>query len=191
MATFVEDTVALLERLNAAPAHVYGMSFGGMVAQELALTHREAVRSLVLAATRPGGGPPVQRDISSVPKARPWLAMYSEGFASAHPGHVADDLRHRSRHMPQARRRQWEAMQEWRSWDRLPALRVPTLVIHGTGDRVVPVAYGRQLAERIPGAELVLLEGAGHLYYSEQPEASDRAVLGFLDRVDGRELAAG
>jgi len=192
IATFVEDTVALFVFLGAGRAHVYGMSFGGMVAQELALTHPEAVRSLVLAATRAGGGPPVPRDAGSmnVPKSRPWLALYSEGFAAAHPAHVADDLRHGARQQPNARRRQWEAMRSWRSWDRLPALRVPTLVLHGTQDRLVPSALGRQLADRIPKAELVLLEGAGHLYHSEQPEAADRAVLDFLDGVDARERAA-
>jgi pimeloyl-ACP methyl ester carboxylesterase len=59
---------------------------------------------------------------------------------------------------------------------------VPTLVLHGTEDLAVSPENARLLAERIPGAELVLLEGAGHLYHSEQAEAADAAVLDFLRR---------
>jgi len=60
------------------------------------------------------------------------------------------------------------------------------LVLHGTEDRLVAPENARMLAERIPGAQLVLLEGAGHVYHAEQPEAADEAVLVFLRRVDGR-----
>lgn len=73
-------------------------------------------------------------------------------------------------------------MQAFDAFDRLPALRVPTLVIHGTEDQAIPVENARRLAERIPGAELVLLEGAGHLYHSEQAEVADAAVLDFIRR---------
>ena len=64
----------------------------------------------------------------------------------------------------------------------LPAIRVPTLVLHGTEDLAVSPQNARQLAEQIPGAELILLEGAGHLYLSEQAEAVDAAVLDFVRR---------
>ena len=62
----------------------------------------------------------------------------------------------------------------------------PTLVLHGTDDRLVPVENARRVASLIPGARLVLLEGAGHVYHSEQPEAADAAVLSFLDDVEAR-----
>ena len=124
--------------------------------------------------------------MASVPKAKPYLALYSERFAREHPDHVAEDILVGSQN-PQpahAGRRQWEAMQGWSSFERLGQIRCPTLVLHGTEDRLVPVANARLLADRIPNAELVLLEGAGHLYHSEQPERADRAVLGFLGRVE-------
>jgi pimeloyl-ACP methyl ester carboxylesterase len=73
-------------------------------------------------------------------------------------------------------------MQGFDSYDRLPSLRVPTLVLHGTEDRVIPVENGRRLAERIPGAEVVLLEGAGHVYHSERADEADAAVLDFVRR---------
>jgi 3-oxoadipate enol-lactonase len=181
MDTFVDDTLALLDELGLESAHLYGQSFGGMVGQELALSHPERVRSLTLAATHPGRSHGV-RSTATVPKDRPWLQLYSPGFAEAHPEHVADDVHSGIPQEPDARRGQWEAMQRFDSYDRLPGLRVPTLVLHGTADRVVDPENARILARRIPGAELVMLERAGHVYHSEQPEAADRAVLEFVRR---------
>jgi 3-oxoadipate enol-lactonase len=179
MATFVEDTLALLDHLEIDRAHLYGQSFGGMVAQEMALTEPDRVRSLILACTHPGirHAVPVR---AAGPKARPWEAMYSPGFLREHPEEVAEDQRLGTPQRPAMARRQWEAMQGFDAYDRLPSLRLPTLVIHGTEDRAVHPDNARILAERIPGARLVLLEGAGHVYHAEQPEAADRAVLGFV-----------
>jgi pimeloyl-ACP methyl ester carboxylesterase len=73
-------------------------------------------------------------------------------------------------------------MQDFDSFDRLPSMRVPTLILHGTQDQAIGVGNAKLLAERIPGAELVLLDGAGHLYHSEQAEAADAAVLDFIRR---------
>jgi pimeloyl-ACP methyl ester carboxylesterase len=70
------------------------------------------------------------------------------------------------------------------SFDRLPNLRVPTLVVHGAEDQAIAPENGELLAERIPGAELVLIEGAGHLYHSEQAGRADAAVLDFIRRHD-------
>jgi 3-oxoadipate enol-lactonase len=179
IATFVEDSVGLLDHLGIGSAHLYGQSFGGMVAQELALSHPERVRSVILAATHPGRWRAVAVE-ANVPKDRPWLALYAPGFAEAHPDHVEADLRAGLPQAPGAARRQWEAMQAFDAWDRLPSIRVPTLVIHGTEDRTIAPENGRLLAERIPGARLHLLEGAGHVYHSERPEEADAAVLGFV-----------
>jgi pimeloyl-ACP methyl ester carboxylesterase len=187
MATLVDDTMGLLDHLGVDRAHLYGMSMGGMVAIESALTRPGRVRSLVLAATHAGparASAPARR--RSVPKDRPYLALYSRRFAAEHPDHVAEDILVGSQ-QPQpasAGRRQWEAVQAWDAWDRLGDIRVPALVLHGTEDDLVDVANARRLAAAIPGAELVLLEGAGHLYHSEQPDEADRAVNEFLARVD-------
>jgi len=185
--TLVDDTVALLDHLELPRAHLYGMSMGGMVAIEAGLAHPGRVRSLVLAATHAGvcgASPPATR--RSVPKDRPYLALYSERFAAKHPDHVAEDLRVGARNpqAPGARLRQWEAVQAWDAWDRLGGLSVPTLVLHGTEDAVIDVENARRMAGAIPGAELGLIEGAGHLYHSEQPDEADRIVLRFLARVD-------
>jgi 3-oxoadipate enol-lactonase len=187
MATFVEDTIALLDALGIGRAHVYGQSFGGMVAQEIALGSPERVRTLILGCTHAGPRHAVRAKSSGVPKGAPWRAMYSPAFPDRHPEHVAEDLRigaAQPKH-PEGGRRQWEAMQGFDSFERLPALRVPTLIVHGTEDQAIPPENARVLAERIPHAELVLLEGAGHLYHSEQAEAADAAVLDFVRRHGG------
>jgi pimeloyl-ACP methyl ester carboxylesterase len=184
MATFVDDTLAMLEHLGVQRAHVYGQSFGGMVAQELGLTAPQRVRTLILACTHMGPTRAVRAEGSTAAKHEPWRALYAPGFPEAHPEHVAEDLRvsaTQPKH-PVGGRRQWEAMQGFDSYDRLPSLRVPTLVLHGTEDQVIPVENGRRLAERIPGAEVVLLEGAGHVYHSERADEADAAVLDFVRR---------
>jgi pimeloyl-ACP methyl ester carboxylesterase len=187
ISTFVDDAAALLDHLGIESAHVYGQSFGGMIAQELALTHPDRLRSLILAATSPGPRHAVSPGSGArVPKDRPHLALYSEAFALEHPGHVAEDIRVGSQNPqpPHARRRQWEAMQGFDSLDRLEDIARPTLVLHGTADRLVPVRNAELLAERIPGARLALLEGAGHVYHSERADEADAAVLAFLDEVE-------
>lgn len=183
MATFVDDTVALLGHLGIDRAHVYGQSFGGMVAQELVLSHPDRVWALILAATH-CGGPHAVPTRAKAPKGEPWRELYAPGFPDDHPEHVADDLRVGGER-PQAShagRRQWEAVQGFDIYDRLPGIRVPTLVLHGTEDQMVPVENARILAERILGAELLLLEGAGHVYHSERADEADAAVLDFIRR---------
>jgi pimeloyl-ACP methyl ester carboxylesterase len=186
MRTFADDLLALLEELHLERSHLYGQSFGGMVAQEFALWHPERVRSLVLACTHAGHRHLVP-STGRAPKDQPWLQLYSPSFAKAHPEHVADDLRvgRAQPQHPQGQRRQREAVQEWDAYDQLPDLRVPTLVLHGAEDQLIDVENARVLAERIPGAELVVIEGAGHVYHSEQADLADEVVLDFLRRLGG------
>lgn len=186
MATFVDDTLALMDELRIERAHVYGQSFGGMIAQELALAHPGRVRSLVLGCTHAGHSHIVPGR-GGAPKGEPWLQLYAPAFAVAHPEHVEDDLRvsRAQPHHPEGQRRQWEAVQAWDAYDRLPELRVPVLVLHGSEDQLIDVENARILAARIPGAELAILEGAGHVYHSEQADRADAVVLDFLRRHPG------
>lgn len=183
MATYVQDCLGVMDELAIEQANVYGQSFGGMVALELALTHPERVRSAILACTHAGQMHAV-RSTGSAPKDQPWLQLYAPDFARAHPEHVEEDLRVGSAQPqdPKGRRRQWEAVQRWDAFDRLPDVRVPTLVLHGSEDMLIDVGNARAIASRIPGAELAIIEGAGHVYHSEQPEASDAIVLDFVRR---------
>jgi pimeloyl-ACP methyl ester carboxylesterase len=179
-----QDTQGLLDHLGIDRAHVYGQSMGGMVGQLLAVEQPHRLRSLILGCSHPGGGHTI-RTPARIPKDRPWEALYSPGFAEEHPEHVAEDLRAGIPQTPAIRRRQWEAVRSFDLFDRLPEIRIPTLIIHGTDDRLVHPDNARVLAERIPGSQLVLLERAGHVYHSEQPEAADGAVLEFIASLRG------
>jgi pimeloyl-ACP methyl ester carboxylesterase len=183
MSTFVEDAVAVLDDARVERAHVYGQSFGGMVAIEMALSASERVRSLVLAATHAGRDRAVVAT-ARTPKHEPWRALYAPDFPDAHPDHVAEDLRAGAglpAH-PEGPRRQWEAVQAWSASARLGAVAVPTLVLHGTADQMVAPANAQLLADAIPGAELTWIDGAGHLYHSERAADADAAVLDFVER---------
>lgn len=189
MAVLVDDTVAVLDETGVDAAHVYGLSLGGMVALQLALTRPARVRSLVLGCTNAGPRRATRaRATTHVPKDRPYLALYSERFAREQADLLADDVaaRARRRTSPLAARRQREAARGWDVWDRLGEVAGPTLVVHGTDDRLVDVDNARRMAAAIPGARLALLEGAGHLFHVERPEETDRIVLAFLREVDGR-----
>ena len=184
MATFVEDTVALMDELAIDRVHAYGQSFGGMVAQELVLTHPERVATAILAATHCGPASAIPVADRAVPKGESWRAMYSPSFPDEHPEHVVEDLRvgaAQPRH-PVGGRRQWEAMQGWSACERLGGIGLPVLVVHGTEDGVVAPANAEVLASGIQGAELAWIEGAGHLYHSERGEEADEVVVGFVRR---------
>jgi pimeloyl-ACP methyl ester carboxylesterase len=184
MDTFADDAVGVLAALGVDRAHLYGMSFGGMVAQEVALRHPSQVRTLILAATHAGVAHQVVAPRDAVPIHEPWRALYAPGFPDAHPEHVADDLRagaSQPQH-PGGGRTQWDVIRSWSSYERLPMIVAPTLVLQGTQDRLVAPGNAEVLASRIPGAELAWLKGAGHLAHSEQQEVTDAAVLGFIGR---------
>lgn len=179
-ATYVEDAVAILDELRIRHAAVYGHSFGAIVALETALTHPERVWALILGAARPGRSAAVPSS-RKAPLGRPWEILYSDAFLAARPDVVDADRRAVVRDH-RGERRQGEAASAWEPGDRLAAVAVPVLILHGSQDRLVDVGNAPLLAERIRGADVEILEGAGHAYHSEMPERSSALVLEFLRR---------
>ncbi len=189
-----DDALAVIDAAKLRTASVYGLSLGGMIAQQLALRHPERVRALVLGATTPGGSrhelpdPEVvdfiRRRPSMPAEEAVWASVpYSYGRATCerHADRIAEDIAQRLRFPshPAGYRAQLAAAWGYDANARLHEIAAPTLVLHGTEDRIVPVANGRMLAEAIPGARLELLQGAGHIYPTDAPQA-DRKVLRFL-----------
>ena len=82
---------------------------------------------------------------------------------------------------PEAYINQLMGILAWEAYSRLERINVPTLVIHGEADRLVPPANGKLIAARIPGAKLVLIPNAGHIFSTDQPDAAHRPVLEFLN----------
>ena len=196
-----DDAVSVLDAAGVERAHVYGFSLGGMVAQQLALRHPDRVRSLVLGATHPGGPRAVRPSADVIAFFRRRASMTAKDAARAsvpfnygprcrreHKDRIAEDIRRRLAHPfpEQAYRAQMVAAALHNCYRRLQRIEAPTLVVHGRQDRMVPVANAEILAERIPGAELRILDDAGHLYSTEQPEVDEEIARFFLEGGDER-----
>jgi 3-oxoadipate enol-lactonase len=168
-AGMADDAVAVLDAAGEESAHVYGISLGGMIAQEIALRHPGRIRSLVLAATTPGGRDGVATDEATLAFFRRRAEMPAEeavwasvpyNYAAAtrrdHGQRIADDIAQRLLFPIEAvpYEAQLAAALGHDAHDRLGEIRAPTLVVHGTEDRMVAPANGRALAEAIPGARL-------------------------------------
>lgn len=195
MPQMADDAVAVLDAAAVDSAHVIGASMGGIIAQELALRHPARVRSLVLACTACGGPDTVAVDDEMRAALVARASMTPEEGVRAlvpftyHPAtprtRVEEDVEIRLRHYPSAKGylAQLQAALGYETYARLGGIRVPTLVLHGEDDRLVPAANGKDLARRIPGARLVLVPSASHILFSDQPEAVNRAILTFLEEV--------
>ncbi len=190
-----DDAAAVLDGLQLARATVMGASFGGMVAQQVALRHADRVRALVLAATGPGSAHLARAPDraaadallgkgASTPEEAYRIActvLYSRAFQDEHPGFIAQQVRDRARRPIAARafQAQLAASRNHDVWDSLPSISMPTLVMHGGEDAVMPLANAELLAQRIPGAILEVFDGAGHLFFQEQPERTADSVSAF------------
>jgi pimeloyl-ACP methyl ester carboxylesterase len=189
IADLARDAVAVLDAAGVDAAHVYGLSMGGLVAQELALSYPDRVRRLVLACT---GGMSADKarftTLVNLADRLPWTLLTRLTVPLVYGGRpdrgrVAADLSILRAYPPphEIRRAQADAFGGYRSLTRLPGITAPTLVLHGDRDRIIPLAWGRELAETIPAARLVVLRGAGHHYLTDATDAANQAVLSFLD----------
>jgi 3-oxoadipate enol-lactonase len=189
-----DDALAILDALELESVHVYGLSLGGMVAQQLALRHPRRVRSLVLGATQPGGRRAVRADdeVLAFFRRRPWMDTKEAAWASVpynygaicrehHADRITEDIELRLTHSfnPDVYRAQLFAAAVHNCYGRLASIRVPTMVVHGAQDRVIPVANAYLLADRLPDCRLAILEESGHLYPTEVPDVDER-IAAFL-----------
>jgi 3-oxoadipate enol-lactonase len=185
IAQMAADAAALLDALGLDSAHVLGISMGGMIAQELALAHPGRVRTLTLGCTYCGGegsslgAPGVMRRMSeAMLSGDRELALRTSWEINVSPAMAADAQAY-ERFLAIAARYsvpvrvvmvQAQACAAHDTASRLGTLEMPVLVMHGTADELIPVANGRLIASLIAGAQLEILDGAGHLFFWEQPE---------------------
>jgi 3-oxoadipate enol-lactonase len=191
IATMASDAAAVLDAAGVSRAHVFGLSMGGMIAQEFALQYPERTRALILGCTSPGGPSAVRADGKvvdilfargmTIEQAREAMLPFIYD-ASTPRQKIEEDLTLRRRCLPTQAgyMAQLDAILAWQSYDRLGEIKAPTLVIHGNSDALVPPANGKLIAERIRNAKLVLLEHASHLFATDQTEPALEAILEFL-----------
>ena len=185
--------VAVLDDRGVESADVIGFSYGGAIAQQLAYDYPERVGRLVLAATNCGlgslWGSPEAVAAMATPM-RFYSASYFDRVAGAlYGGATGRDTVKRHSAIGQRRRlppsTYGYAMQllggvGWSSWGFLPDIPHATLVICGDDDPLVPLANGTMLAERIPRAELAVVERAGHLLLWDEPERTAPRIEQFI-----------
>jgi 3-oxoadipate enol-lactonase len=191
-----DDAVSVLDAAGEASAHVVGASMGGFIAQEVVLRHPTRVRSLVLACTNTNGPEAILPDpealtmLTTRASLTPREAAYAARpfvYAPDTPDEVVDEdieVRMKQPTTPEGYANQLQAVVAHRgTFDRLPQIAVPTLVVHGTADKLVNPANAPVVAGRIPGARLVLIDGASHIFFSDRTEEAGRTLRAFLDEV--------
>ncbi|WP_284985864.1 alpha/beta fold hydrolase [Arthrobacter sp. fls2-241-R2A-172] len=174
-----EDAAAVLSAAGADNAHVYGHSMGGRVGQWLAIDHPETVRTLILAATSGGKWP----DPATQPERAALEALVGGDMSRLEPLFFdADwvqrnpDATHAFFNSPAsawAKARHFRASRDHDAWSALGSIKAPTLILHGTVDRLTPLPNALLLRRHIPRSVLVRVPGAGHGLHLDRPETVD------------------
>ena len=191
------DAGGLLDAIGIDRAHVFGVSMGGMIAQEFALNYPDKVINLVLGCTACGGKQMIlpgqealvflfSPEIAKLPveeRAREtatWL--WTQEFIDKNPKAVELYVETTAKYPtpPKGWASQAQAIAGHDTYERLPQIKAPTLVIVGDADRIIPAGNSKILASRIPNAESVIVKKAGH-GFTEAPEATG-AILDFMKR---------
>lgn len=192
----VQDVHETLHHLQFAPAAVVGFSFGGMIAQELAVKYPDDVRALALCAC-PSTHPPEGRKIAAArgsdAEASGMQAVldatlkrwFTEDFR-AHGGDKAARERLLSNNVS-GWAEAWRSISALDAHPKLGSVRVPTICVAGELDVSSPPAIVRRIADAIPGARYVELRGAPHMIFIEQPRETAEAVFSFFDETIGKK----
>jgi 3-oxoadipate enol-lactonase len=202
----VRDVVSLLDHLGVKKAHVLGTSLGGFVGQELALLRPDLIDRLVLVCTSYGGRGPESMSVQALSDMLGWGSLTPEGIVRRGL-ETATSETYRAEHGDE-----FEQIVRWRLADSpsdaayyeqaragagfdlsrdVGHITSPTLVIHGAEDRYVPVANAAALAGAIPGANLRVLDNAGHLVFIERFADVNREAVSFLKPRGSRKQEVG
>jgi pimeloyl-ACP methyl ester carboxylesterase len=191
------DAVALLDHLGLERADAFGMSLGGMIAQELAIGYPDRVRRLVLGCTHAG----IAHAAHAAKAASRAFALSTDDWAlrmrTLAPFAFAQDVdpswlqsfidkKARDVQDPIGYRAQIEAVFAHDTASRLALIRAPTLILTGDDDQVIPGESSQLLVERIPNATLRIVRGTGHLFFAERPGETIEILAGFLGRDANR-----
>jgi len=204
MADLASDAIALVDHLGWNTFNLLGISFGGMVAQEMAVTVPERIQRLVLMCTSSGGAGGSSYSLQELTQLDPERraaqsiqimdTRFTPEWLAAHPrerallDHLAQE---RSGEPTAAAQRgaelQLQARADHDVFDRLPRISSPTLVASGRFDGIAPPANGAAIAAQIPGAQLRLFDG-GHAFFQQDPAAIPE-IINFLRTGSAAERA--
>lgn len=199
VADMAADTVGLMDSLGLDSAHIFGVSMGGLIAQVLALDYPERVKKVTLGCTTHGGRHAVQPEkevMEALAKASdPSISVDEairmrlpiilfEKFIQEEPERVEEFVQTSKQYWPtpEGAMGQFGALSVFNSKRRLGEITCPVLVITGSEDRMMPPDNSRLLAEGIPGAELYMVDEAGHSFFYEKPEEVNRVLIDFFKK---------
>ncbi|HEY0701793.1 MAG TPA: alpha/beta fold hydrolase [Candidatus Acidoferrales bacterium] len=189
--TMASDAAAVLDAAGVKSAHIFGISMGGMIAQEFAINYPDRVKSLILGCTA-AGGPAALQPAPEVLQVLMRRGMTPQEAAEAidpfiyHPDaspELKDEelkLRMEWYPTPEGYLSQLQGIMMWEAYSRIGQIKAPTLVLHGDVDQLIPAGNGKLIAERIPNAKLVTIAKASHIFPTDQPEITREALLTFL-----------
>ena len=195
---FADDTAELMKSLNIKRAHVLGVSMGGYIAQELAINYPHIVKSLILACTGPGGERAVLMSPERLKKftANEGLSpeqilqkdmdiYFSDKFITEYPEKITEFIEISLRYYqpPDAFMRQFAACLKHDTVERLNRITLPTLILAGDDDPLVPPENSQILKKLIPHAELILFPGKRHCFFIEEANQFNQKVILFLKLV--------
>ena len=182
---YVEVMRGWLEALNVERAVITGHSMGGAIAQQFGLTYPARTAGLILVATgaKLRVAPPILNGILTDTEATLDLVTRFAWGPDAPEGMVQLSRAQMAETLPEVMAGDYAACDAFDVRERLGQIAAPTLVIGGTADQMTPIKYAEFLAERIPGAKLARIEGAGHMVMLEQPELVAWHVEQFLATV--------
>ncbi|MBE7417554.1 MAG: alpha/beta fold hydrolase [Ideonella sp.] len=194
IARFAADTAVLLQALKTGPAHVVGISMGGMIAFQLAVDAPELVRSLAIVNSGPELVPRGWKMRLQIMQRRlilRWIGMRKLGVVLSErllPGPELAVQRKTfverwAENDPRAYRDAFDALIGWSVADRIGEIRCPTLVVAADQD-YTPVAAKQAYVQKMPDAELVVIPDARHAVTAERPEAFNTMLTRFLERVE-------
>jgi pimeloyl-ACP methyl ester carboxylesterase len=196
---FADDTALLMKSLKIESAHVLGVSMGGYIAQELAIHYPNMVRSLILGCTGAGGksavfmSPERLKKYTAVEGLSPEEILkkdmdifFSDRFIRQQPEKTREFTKISMRYYqpPDAFQRQFDACLRHDTADRLRRIKVPTLILAGDDDPLVPPENSRILKERIPHAQLYLFPGLRHCFFIEAGEEFNQKAIAFFKSLE-------
>jgi len=193
------DTIGLMDALDVEKAYLLGYSLGGCIAQEIVLNYSHRVEKLIL--TSSWCGPPhgivtPDPEKNPFPKMLPFMkagdfekmarilteALFPEEYKIANPDVIEKVVKNYMAHPPIPKGFEGQAayVESFNTYDRLIEIKIPTLILHGTEDLILPVENAKILAERIPFSELFLFENNGHGMLTQEKELFTQKVINFL-----------
>ena len=193
---FASDAINLIDSLKLDRVHVFGVSMGGMIAQELALRYAPRLQTLTLGCTTCGGKnavppPPESLKILTAPRdgasneeliRRSWPLGYTPAYIRDHRADLESTIPRLLAHPTPAfaYKRHLEATYLLKTYDRLPEIKTPTLVVTGAQDVLIPARNSEIIAERIPGAKYHVIPNAGHAFFNEARNAFLELFIPFV-----------